>query len=233
MPHILCDTLSLAYEGKTVVKHLNIQINKGDYLCIVGENGSGKTTLLKAILGLKKPRSGRIVLHGFSRKDMGYMPQQSTLQQDFPATVKEVVRSGLKMPFFSPFYPKAQKEKMKHIVSLLELEDILSKPFGELSGGQAGKVLLARALCAANNVLLLDEPAAGLDPAVTEKMYGWIQDLHKQGFTILMISHDVEKAVEHATHILHLGHTPLFFGTAKDYRDSDAGKRFLKKGVLE
>ncbi len=233
MPHILCENLSLAYEGKTVVEHLHLQINQGDYLCVVGENGSGKTTLLKAILGLKKPKSGQILLDGFSSKDMGYMPQQSTLQQDFPATVKEVVRSGLKAPFFSPFYAKEQKEKMKHIVSLLEMKDILQKPFGELSGGQAAKVLLARALCAAENVLLLDEPAAGLDPSVTEKMYGWIRDLHKQGFTVIMISHDIQKAMENATHILHLGQTLLFYGPAKEYGDSDAGKQFLKKEVLQ
>lgn len=233
MAHIRCEDVSLAYEGKTVVSKLNMTVSRGEYLCIVGENGSGKTTLLKALAGLKKPTNGGIYRDGFSRENIGYMPQQSELKRDFPATVKEVVRSGLKTHPLRPFFTKAEQKKMQQAVELLEIEDVLSESFSALSGGQQQRVLLARALCATDSVLLLDEPVTGLDPAITARLYELISKLHQTGMTVIMISHDVENAVKHATHILHLDKEPLFFGTAADYISSGPGKRFLRKGAQQ
>ena len=231
MQLIHCENVSLAYEGKTVVQHLNMQVHEGDYLCIVGENGSGKTTLMRALLGLKKPSAGTIRFqNGARHTDIGYMPQQTAVPGDFPATVLEVVRSGLRGSIFRPFFNAAEKERLQRALHLLEIEDITHKSFRELSGGQQQRVLLARAMCATEKLLLLDEPTAGLDPAMTAGLYTLIQKLHDDGITVVMISHDLSAAVKYATHILHLRHEPLFFGTAAEYANSDVGGQFLGKG---
>ncbi len=233
MTLIGCHDLTLSYEGKTVVEHLDMQVNAGDYLCIVGENGSGKSTLMKALLGLKKPTRGHIWLgDGLTRAAIGYMPQQATLGRDFPATVQEVVQSGLRGGAFRPFFTKAEKERLRHCLALMEIEDLVRLPYRNLSGGQQQRVLLARAMCAADRLLLLDEPVAGLDPAITAQLYRLIDKLHQTGITVVMISHDIPAAVKYATHILHLSREPLFFGTASEYAASPVGQRFLEGGNI-
>lgn len=228
---ILCHDVKLGYEGKTVVEDLGMEVHAGDYLCIVGENGSGKSTFMRALLGLKKPLDGHICFeNGLTRRQIGYMPQQTAVGSDFPATVKEVVQSGLRGGLFRPFYTRAEKEKLERAFQLLEIEDIKDAAYKSLSGGQQQRVLLARAMCATDKLLLLDEPVAGLDPAMTASLYATIKKLHESGVTIVMISHDIPAAVKYATHILHLRRRPLFFGTAADYAASEAGKRFLEGG---
>lgn len=228
---IHCDTVCLAYEGKTVVENLQMEVCDGDYLCIVGENGSGKTTLMRALLGLKKPQRGQIHFeNGLSRRDIGYMPQQTNAIADFPATVEEVVRSGLRIGRWRPFFTTAEKKRLEDALEVLEITAIRKQAFRALSGGQQQRVLLARALCATEKLLLLDEPVAGLDPAMTAGLYALIEKLHHRGITIVMISHDIAAAMQYATHILHLQHEPLFFGKADAYRHSDAGRHFLERG---
>ncbi len=231
MTLIGCHDLNLSYEGKTVVEHLNMEVNAGDYLCIVGENGSGKSTLMKALLGLKKPTFGHIWLGGgLTRAEIGYMPQRSTLGRDFPATVQEVVQSGLRGSPFRPFFNKAEKARLQRALQVMEIEHLARRPFRNLSGGQQQRVLLARAMCATDRVLLLDEPVAGLDPTITAQLYQLIEKLHQSGITIVMISHDIPAAMKYATHILHLSREPLFFGTAAEYVRSPVGRRFLEGG---
>ena len=226
---ITCDNVTLAYDGRVVVHDLHMQVNAGDYLCIVGENGSGKSTLMRALLGLKKPSGGAIRLeNGLLQSEIGYLPQQTAVQRDFPATVREVVQSGLRGSALRPFLTAGEKARLSECLQLLEIADIAGRPYRALSGGQQQRVLLARALCATEKVLLLDEPVAGLDPAMTAGLYAVIERLHKRGVTIIMISHDIPAAVKYATHILHLRHTPLFFGTAADYAKSAVGRRFLE-----
>lgn len=225
---ISCHDTALSYEGRTVVRHLNMQVHAGDYLCIVGENGSGKTTLMRALLGLKKPTAGSIIYeNGLSQKDIGYMPQTSPAHSEFPATVREVVSAGLSNSI-RPFLTRAEKTRLADTMALLKIDDIAHRAYRELSGGQQQRVLLARALCAADKVLLLDEPVAGLDPAITAQLYDTIETLHAGGMTVIMISHDIPAAVKYATHILHLQQEPLFFGTTADYCKTPAAARFLK-----
>lgn len=226
---ITCDNVTLAYDGRVVVHDLHMQVNAGDYLCIVGENGSGKSTLMRALLGLKKPSGGAIRLeNGLLQSEIGYLPQQTAVQRDFPATVREVVQSGLRGGALRPFLTAGEKARLSACLQLLEIADIAGRPYRALSGGQQQRALLARALCATEKVLLLDEPVAGLDPAMTAGLYAVIERLHRRGVTIIMISHDIPAAVKYATHILHLRHTPLFFGTAADYAESTVGRRFLE-----
>ena len=225
-----CKNLSLAYEGKTIVSDLNFKVEKGDYLCIVGENGSGKTTLMKTLVGLKSASDGEIIFgDGLSQKNIGYLPQQSSLQRDFPATVREVVMSGfLGKCGLRPFYTKDEKKIAAENMEKLGISDLSSACYRELSGGQQQRVLLARALCATGDMLLLDEPVAGLDPKVSTEMYSLIEKLNKEEkITVIMISHDIYSAIKYSSYILHIGHTPLFFGKTEDYTASQVGRVFV------
>ncbi len=210
--------LTLGYESCRIVENLNLTVEEGDYLSIVGENGSGKTTLMKTILGLQKPLEGEIIVgNGLAANEIGYLPQQTAIQRDFPASVREIVLSGCQNKMgFRPFYGKEEKitaEKNMGLMGILALKDHC---YRELSGGQQQRVLLARALCATGKLLLLDEPVAGLDPKVTQDMYEAIEKLNKSGITIVMISHDINAAISYSSHILHMGNIP-FWGTIDEY----------------
>ncbi len=229
---IECRNLALGYDGKVVAEELSFSVKQGDYLCIVGENGAGKSTLIKTLLKLKSPMSGEIIMSDeLTHGGIGYLPQQTEIQRDFPASVKEIVLSGcLKSRGFRPFYSKAQKSLAAENMKKLGIENFADKSYRELSGGQQQRVLLARALCASEKMLLLDEPAAGLDPVATAEMYSVIEDLNRSGITVVMVSHDIHSAVKYSKHILHISHKPLFFGTTKDYTESNVGKAFLGGG---
>ena len=234
MALIRCENVSIGYEGQIVVKDLNFQIASGDYLCIVGENGSGKSTLVKSLLGLKSVEKGQIIFgDGLRQTEIGYLPQQTDVQKDFPASVYEVVVSGrLNSRGIRPFYTSADKKTAFEKMKMLGIEDLSGQSFRDLSGGQKQRALLARALCATKTLLLLDEPVTGLDPIVTAEFYELIQRINKEsGIAVVMVSHDIESAVKYATHILHLQEKVLFFGTAEDYQKSRVGRTFLGGGA--
>ena len=218
MAQLECKNLTLGYGTKTVIENLSFSVNKGDYLCIVGENGSGKTTLMKTILRLLKPISGTISTgDGLLPDEISYLPQQTDVQRDFPASVREIVLSGCQSRCGKrPFYNKAEKQLALAAMEKLGITHLAKKCYRELSGGQQQRTLLARALCAAQKMLLLDEPVTGLDPAATQEMYDLIEQLNKDGITIIMISHDIEAALKHASHVLHIG-KEIFFGDVKEY----------------
>ena len=224
--------VSLGYEGKAIVSGLDFEVNKGDYLCIVGENGSGKSTLMKTLLGQKHTLSGKIEFASAIRpNEIGYLPQQTEVQKDFPASVKEIVLSGcISRCGLRPFYSKSQKEIAFANMEKLGIANLAGKCYRELSGGQQQRVLLARALCATKKLLILDEPVAGLDPVVTQNLYKIIKDINNEGITVIMVSHDIKAAVDYATHILHISHKPLFYGTKEDYMKSDVFRFFTSDG---
>ena len=219
MSQIKCKNLTLGYGSQEILSGLSFEVNRGDYLCIVGSNGSGKTTLMKTVLGLTKPLGGSIEFSdGLSASGIGYLPQQTDVQRDFPASVYEIVISGcLGRGGFHPFYTKADKALAAQAMERMDITKLKNSCYRELSGGQQQRVLLARALCATRDILLLDEPVAGLDPKVTADMYALIDSLNKNdGVTVIMISHDIDKALKYASHILHIG-TDIFFGTRAEY----------------
>lgn len=230
MAFLTIQDLVLGYDSKAILKPLNFQVHKGDYLCIVGENGSGKSTLIRTILHLQDPISGQVIMgDGLKANEIGYLPQQTLIQRDFPASVAEVVLSGCQgRTGLRPFYRKEEKEMAYQAMEKMHVMELSKRCYRELSGGQQQRVLLARALCASGKVLLLDEPVSGLDPKVTSEMYALIEDLHRQGLTVIMISHDISAALRYATHILHVGAT-VHFGTKEEFQNSDIGKAFLKE----
>ena len=230
MAQLKAENLTLGFEGQAVTGNLNFEVNRGDYLCIVGENGSGKSTLMKTILKLRNPiMAGSITMgDGLAATEIGYLPQQTDVQKDFPASVREVVISGcLGRKGWRPFYNKADHARADRNMERLGITHLARESYRYLSGGQQQRVLLARALCATESMLLLDEPVAGLDPAATAEMYDIIGRLNKEeGITIIMVSHDITQALGQASHILHLAKEPLFFGTKENYLKSSIGQAF-------
>ncbi len=235
MSLILAKGLSLGYDGSPIVTGLTFEINSGDYLYIVGENGSGKSTLMRTLLTLQEPLSGKIILgDGLKRNEIGYLPQQTIVQKDFPASVEEIVLSGCQNRMgLRSFYSRAEYALADENMERMEVVNLKKRCYRDLSGGQQQRVLLARALCAARKILLLDEPVSGLDPRVTDEMYQLIARMNQEGITIIMVSHDITAAARYASHILHIG-TTLFFGTKDEYLKSDAGRFFLayQKAVI-
>ena len=231
MAQLICKDLTLGYENGAILQGLSFSVEKGDYLAIVGENGSGKSTLMKTVLGLMKPLKGEVLFgDGLKKYEIGYLPQQSPIQKDFPASVWEVVISGcLAKARFTPFYTAADKARAKRNIEKMGLQHLVKRSYRELSGGQQQRVLLARALCATESILLLDEPVSGLDPTVTQEMYDIIRSLNEEGITVIMISHDVRAAVRYANKILHLGQE-VFFGSAGEYLASERGRAFASEG---
>ena len=226
---IVCRDVSLGYEGKPLLQHLDLTVREGDYLCVVGENGSGKSTLMKGLLGLLSPLSGEIVRAPELRDGaIGYLPQQTRAQRDFPATVYEVVLSGyLNRKGFHFFYTPAQRSGALMNMGKLGILELKDQCYRELSGGQQQRVLLARALCAASRLLILDEPITGLDPAAAQDLYKTLAYLNrKEGMAVVMVTHDLKAALHSARTVLHIGRDSWFYGTVPDYLASPQGRRF-------
>lgn len=231
MALIECKDLCLGYEGKAVLDKINFKLDGGEYLCIVGENGAGKSTLVKGLLRLKKPMSGSIMTgDGLKPTEIGYLPQQTAVQKDFPASVYEVVLSGRTGKLGTrPFFRRNDRKDADEKIKLMGLEKIKNKCYHDLSGGQQQRVLLARAMCATEKMILLDEPVAGLDPVVTGELYELIRRINKEmGITVIMVSHDMEATVKYASHILHLAHNGYFFGTKEEYMKTETGRRYAE-----
>ena len=233
MSQITCREVSIGYEGHTVSKNINFSVEAGDYICIVGENGSGKSTLMRALLGLKSIENGDIVLgDGISRSDIGYLPQHTEDQKDFPASVEEVVLSGFAgKRGFRIFYTRGERRVAEGNMKQMGVLPLARRPYSVLSGGQRQRVLLARALCATDKILLLDEPVAGLDPHATEEMYEMIYHLNRDHkITVVMVTHDMVAPLKYATKVLHMGETPRAFDDVELYRNSDVFGGSLGEG---
>lgn len=219
----------LAYDGVTILDNINFSVNRGDYFCIVGENGSGKSTLMRAILSLKPVSGGEIIMNGIKSSEIGYLPQRMNSRRDFPASIYEVVISGCGGSTL--FYRSEHKKKAAAAIERVGLTGMEKRCFSELSGGQAQRVLLARALCAAKSLILLDEPVAGLDPEATADMYNCIESLNRDAMTVIMISHDIASVLKYATNILHVGNNTSFACGKEEYlkfiegNEKEGGKR--------
>ncbi|MDD7614780.1 MAG: metal ABC transporter ATP-binding protein [Clostridiaceae bacterium] len=228
MQLLKCENVHMNYDSTKAVNGVSFSVDEGDFLCIVGENGAGKSTLLKGILGLQKISEGKVIFNGIKKSEIGYLPQRTQVQKDFPAAVKEVVLSGRIGRKGKLFYSAEDRQIAEENMETMKISDIRNKSFNELSGGQQQRVLLARALCATDRLLLLDEPTAGLDPFVTEDMYRLIEHLNSEhGVTVIMVTHDIKSAVKYANKILCMEHDGDFFGTTQEYLDTPAAKRIL------
>ena len=232
-PLLKCEHVDFGYENYDVVKDVSLEICQGDYLCIVGENGAGKSTLMKGLLGLLKPTGGSLMVSDdLKRSGIGYLPQQTPAQKDFPATVQEVVISGcLGKRGNRPFYSKKERETAAVNMERLGITDLRKSCYRDLSGGQKQRTLIARALCATDRLLILDEPITGLDPSTTQDFYRVIRHLNREEqVAVLMVSHDIQNIVAQANKILHLKQSVLFYGSVEDYKQAECGREFLGGG---
>ena len=232
MSAVSVSDVTLSYDNLTVAEHVSFDVEFGDYVCIVGENGTGKSTLLKTIVGIHQPKSGHILFDCDIRNgDIGYLPQQTVVRDDFPASVGEIVLSGcLGLLGKRPFFGAEERRIADKNMDLLGISDLKKTSFRELSGGQRQRVLLAKALCCARKILVLDEPVTGLDPLVTADMYSILRLINGEGVTIILVSHEIGEAVKQASKILHLKHGVEFYGKTEDYLKSSVGKLFTGGG---
>ncbi len=212
------EDLDLGYNGQIVVGDIDFPVYEGDYLFVIGDNGSGKTTLMKTLLSLIRPVSGMIVFSDRLKKsDIGYLPQVSQMQEDFPATVDEVIMSGFQgKSFWKTFYTAEEKNRAQAVKEEMGIQSLGKRSFHELSGGQKQRVLLSRALCAAEKLLVMDEPVSGLDQEATAEFYSLVNKLNGKGMAIVMISHDHAAVERYAKNVLLISDS-VFYGSREEY----------------
>lgn len=217
-PIIKIEHLAAGYEDKQVLQDVNLTVYKDDYLGIIGPNGGGKTTLMRLILGLKKPQDGSIKYYkdGKEAKEitMGYLPQYNALDKQFPISVYEVVLSGLsKTKRIFAHYSKAQHQQVKDTLKRMQLEDLKDRHIGALSGGQLQRVLLARAIVAKPDVVILDEPNTYIDRRFQKQMYEMLEQINQE-CAIIIVSHDIAEVLNNVKHIACVNHHLHYHNTA-------------------
>lgn len=217
-PVIKCNNMDFAYNSRPLLKDVNISVPDGDFVCVVGPNGSGKTTLLRLALGLLKPNKGNIEIFGQSpkrsSKRIGYVPQHPKLDPLFPVSALDVAlmgRLGKARPF--GMWGGGDKKAATKALEEVGLAERRDDHFASLSGGQKQRVLIARALAGEPDLLLLDEPTAGLDAHVEEDFYRLLQDLN-QHRTIVLVSHDLGFVSGFVKSVICVGHNVVIHPTS-------------------
>ena len=212
------ENLKVSYSNHTALENINFKIEDGEYVCLVGENGSGKSTLIKTIVGLLKQDEGKINLN-ISLDEVAYLSQTNLKDLDFPATSKEIIMSGVQKHKKLPFYTKQDKEKYNEVIKKLKIEEIQNRRIGDLSGGQKQRVLIARALIREPKLLILDEPATGLDYNITKELYKILENLNKENkMTIVMATHDLDEINETKPRIICLAKTIKYDGNIEGWK---------------
>ena len=206
VPAIRMRGVSFGYEREPVLENVTLDVEQGTFASIVGPNGGGKSTLLKLWLGLLGPRRGSIEVLGRSpvaaRQQIGYLPQHVEFDSRFPVTVKDVVLTG-RLRHMHPLGPfrREDQSRAEQALESVRMHDLARRPFSELSGGQRQRALIARALAGDPRILLLDEPAASLDPALQDALYDLLDDLTPR-LTVIVVSHDVGFVSRHVDHAI-------------------------------
>ena len=208
--------LTVSYGRVPALENVSLDVEEGQYLCLVGNNGSGKSTLLKAVMGLVPFDKGSISTP-LSPDEISYLPQQNPVEKGFPATVKEVVLTGTQKSGkrLCTFYSKEDKELARRAIETMGIEKIASKRVGCLSGGQQKRVMIARSICRNPRLLFLDEPCAGLDAQISAEIYTMLKGFNKRGMTVVMVSHDMEEIGKYADRVVVINQKIEFDGDAE------------------
>jgi zinc transport system ATP-binding protein len=198
--------LNFSYQETPVLKDVNFVVEKGEFVGIIGPNGGGKTTLLKLILGFLKPTSGKLLVFGENPEEvttkLAYVPQSMRFDRQFPISVFELVLTGcLSRLNALGQYGQAEKQAALRALEKVDLAEFKNAPFGTLSGGQAQRALIARALVSDPHLLLLDEPTASVDAQAEADIYALLQTL-KGNMTILMVTHDLRAAIDQVEKVI-------------------------------
>lgn len=212
------EKLKVSYSNHVAIENINFKIEDGEYVCLVGENGSGKSTLVKTIVGLLKPEEGQVNLN-ISLDEVAYLSQTNLKDLDFPATAKEIIMSGIQKHGKFPFYTKKDKEIYENVIKQLKIEELQGRRIGDLSGGQKQRILIARALVRQPKLLILDEPATGLDYNITKELYKILENLNKNNkMTIIMATHDLEEINEIKPRIISLAKKVKYDGNLEGWK---------------
>ncbi len=225
-PILSVKNLNVSYGKQQILNGLSFEIEKGDYVGIVGANGSGKTTLVRVLLGLIQPNSGDVKFSRGKDTAIGYLPQRTLVNDSFfPAQVDEIVGTGLMGSPEGRLMKRSEKQqRIKDTLTLLNMDGFLKRKIGSLSIGQQQRVLLARALVSRPDLLILDEPTSSLDPKIREEFYEMLHHLHlKHQVTILQVSHDVSSMDLYMNKLLLMGFDEVLFGNYQDLKDSHGG----------
>ncbi|MDA7026923.1 metal ABC transporter ATP-binding protein [Bacillus sp. CLL-7-23] len=225
-PIIEMKQISYSYDQRNVIEDINLTVEEGNFLGLVGPNGSGKTTLLKCILGLIKPQQGELLLFGVPVKKfkewnkIGFVSQKAnSFNTGFPASVYEVVASGLtaKLGLFKRM-SKTDKQKVLDAIESVGISSLKDKNIGELSGGQQQRTFIARALVSEPKLLILDEPTVGVDQKTVEGFYRLLEKLNrKKGITLILVTHDVGTVSDKVTHVACLNKHLHFHGDTEEF----------------
>lgn len=219
MSVLTAENICVSHDGRQVLSNVSFGVDRGDWLCILGGSGAGKSCLIRAVLKLTEIDSGRITYgEGIMPTTVGYLPQHADASPAMPQTVREIVSGGLitKKHFFLHM-SRGDKMRVNAIINALEMDDIADRRFVDLSGGQKQKVMLARAFCASNGLIALDEPVAGLDAIASANLYRMVRQINQNGTTVIMASNNEQEALMYSSHILCLDGANVFFGRTIDY----------------
>lgn len=230
--------LTVRYENYDVFKDVSFQLEAGDYVALAGPNGSGKSTLVKSILNLVDRKAGEIRLfdkpiNGFKEWfKIGYVPQKVTLNPLFPSSVKEVVAMGLIPKLGFPLRLKRWAyEEVDRALELLGIGALRDKNINELSGGQFQRVIIARALVAKPELLILDEPTAALDPETRERFFELLSEINRvHNVTIILITHDTGTVGRYAKKLMYFDGGIIFFGTFDEFCKSERMTDYFGEG---
>jgi len=225
-----CVGVTVGYENARLCSDIHFTIHKGEYICVLGQSGKGKSALVAALLGVEKLWSGQILYGpGIHKQHIGCLPQDEIPAFDH-ASVREVVSRGCIHRHKGFFVGKKNRALVETMLARLSILSLAARPISELSGGYRRRVLLARALCGAESLLLLDEPTRGLDVVASRELAAQIAQINREdGLAVMVIGNE---GYADATHILHLADTQLFFGTKEEYEKTPAGQMYLAGRVL-
>lgn len=236
MCEVKLSDIHFSYNNNVAIENISLTISPGDFVAVVGPNGAGKSTILKIMAGLIKPTKGQVMIGEkdiFTAKShglIGYVPQNyGKNAMGFPATVKEVVALGLTLGSTAAKKNRqAAKHITNHMMELVGLEQLQNRRIGELSGGQQQRVMVAMALAANPELLLLDEPTSGIDYEASNRIYELLGTLNKNlGITVIMVSHDIDKAVSYANKVACINRKLCFFGSSQEFDATHAQARHL------
>lgn len=234
------ENVSFSYSNELVLKEINLQIQQGNYVGIVGPNGGGKSTLLKVMLGILKPQKGVVKLLGVEIsqfKDwykIGYVPQKNYVEVNFPATVREVVAMGRfgKLGLFH-FPGKVDEEKVIQALRQVEMLEFQNRQLSDLSGGQQQRVFIARALVSEPEIIFLDEPTVGVDIKTQKQFYSLLRRLNRElRLTLVLVTHELDVVAHESSQLGYINRTMVYLGAPAEFMEGKYFHELIGKGGI-